>query len=305
MTVRFIVNPVAGRGRTQKLWPDLRHSIPAGTEFDVVETTAPGAATEISRQAAAEGISRVIAVGGDGTVSEAAAGLRGTHTALGLIPLGSACDLRRSVGLPKSPSEALTYALTGQPKPMDVGLANGKAFVNVAGIGLDAEVAAEVNRRRDDAATGAWLYVKCLLRVLGRYRPSPVTLTIDGNRVEGKALMVAIGNAQYYGGGMRIVPTAQINDGYLDVMLVGEFSVAGTLVLLPKVFSGSHRFHSRVTMYRCREALIETVAPLNVHVDGETAGSPPLRATVDEGALQMIAPLPKLSTVGAEPVPRA
>lgn len=305
MTVRFIVNPIAGRGRTRTQWPDLRRSIPASVEYDVVETTAPGAATVLARQAAAEGVERVIAVGGDGTVSEAAAGLRGTRTALGMIPSGSACDLRRSVGLPKRLPEALAYALTGGPKPMDVGLANGTTFVNVAGIGLDAEVAAEVNRRRDDSSTGTWLYVKCLLRVLGQYRPSHVALTVDGQRIEATALMVAIGNAQYYGGGMRIVPTAQINDGYLDVMLVGEFSVAGTLWLLPKVFSGSHRYHPRVTVYRCREVLVETEATLNVHVDGETAGVAPLRATVDPGSLQMIAPIPRLSVVGAEPVVRA
>lgn len=293
MKTLFIVNYVAGRGRAKKLWPDIWQRLLARRpESEMVVTAAPRDATRIARDAAAADYERVVAVGGDGTLVEVADGLlhAGGRISLAFVPAGAACDFRRTAGIPADLDEAVTLALEGAASPADLGTVNGQAFLNVAGVGFDAEVAAEDTRLRTKYnSTGTTPYLRAIFRMLWSYRPREMEIDLDGDHITGRFLLVAVGNAQYYGGGMRITPTARLDDGQLDVLLAGDVTVGQTLALLPRLYSGGHLGHPKVTLYRCRELRVRAAqGTLAVHRDGESIGETPVEFGVAEHALQLV-----------------
>ncbi|MHB1842415.1 MAG: diacylglycerol/lipid kinase family protein [Sulfobacillus sp.] len=297
MSVTYIVNLTAGRGLTQRLWPVLSRSV--GKDDHVAVTQRPGHATELARAAVAAGASRVVAVGGDGTVAEVAKGLLRTDVQLGHVPTGAGCDLARALGLPKVPADAMAALDQLRPTALDVGMAGDEAFLTVSGVGFDAVVAAEDARTRATGMTGTLPYLLATFKVLRTYRPRLVRLTLDGQEVaEQRALLVAVANSQYYAGGMRIAPYALTGDGLLDVVVVGDLSVADTLLTLPKVFSGAHRSHPKVSFYQAKEVIVEAPEPLSAHLGGEPAGTTPVTFRVLPQALTV------LSGVQAAPMDR-
>lgn len=289
MRALFVVNRVAGRGRTERLWPGLW----AGLRRDGLEaamTAGPGDATRIARDAAAQGFDRVIAVGGDGTLMEVATGLVGqSGTALGLVGTGAGCDFARTAGIPADPVRAAEFALSADAIPTDLATLGDGIFINVAGVGFDAEVAREDLRNRERySSTGTTPYLRAVFSVLRRYRPCPMEIVADSVHMEGRYLLVAVANAQYYGGGMRIAPTARLADGYLDVLVAGDVSVLQTLALLPRLYGGGHLRHRKVQLFRCRELEITASAPTAVHRDGEVSGHTPARFRVLPQALRVV-----------------
>lgn len=289
MRALFIVNNTAGRGRTRRVWPQMWRVLEREGR-ETAETAGPGDATRIAHEAAAAGYDRVIAVGGDGTAMETAAGLAGqANAALGIVPTGAGCDFARSAGVPTDPLKAAEFALTADPVATDLATLGDEIFLNVAGVGFDAEVAAQDQRNRVRySSTGTIPYLRALLSVLRTYRPRPMQITADGFQIERRCLLVAVANAQYYGGGMRIAPTAQLADGYLDVLVAGDVSVVETLLLVPRLYSGGHLMHPKVQLLRCRTVEIQTEQETAVHRDGELSGHTPARFAVLPGAVQVI-----------------
>lgn len=302
MKTCFIVNPVAGRGRTVRWWrelePVLRRELPAAA---VHFTDAPGAAVALSRRACEEGYGRIIAVGGDGTVHEVVNGMAGSGSLLGIIPTGTGNDFARTLSIPRRPSEAARTVVAGHTATVDLGCitaAGGSGetreryFAGVAGIGFDAEVAAEVNRnrRRSWAGYGTLPYVLCLLRVLFSYRNAPVSLSLDGRTREAAVLLVAVGNGRAYGGGMRITPLADATDGLFDVCAAGDVGKLEVLLLIPRVYTGRHIHHPKVSYQRAGRVEIECRRPLAVHADGEVVGTTPAAFTLIPRGLRVIVP---------------
>lgn len=289
MRALFVVNNVAGRGRTRRVWPELWAKLQR-EGLETAETTGPKDATRIARDAAAAGFDRVIAVGGDGTVMEVAAGLAGQHsTALGMIPTGAGCDFARTAGIPADPEQAVQFALTADALPTDLATLGEETFLNVAGVGFDAEVAAEDQRNRERfSSTGTIPYLRAVASILRTYRPRPMEIEADGVRLDGKCLLVAVANAQYYGGGMRIAPTARVSDGYLDVLIAGDVTVMETLMLLPRLYSGSHLRHPKIKLIRCRSLEVRSAQATAVHRDGEVSGHTPARFGILPGALRVV-----------------
>lgn len=294
MRTLFVVNYVAGRGRAQRVWPDvwraLRERHPH-EDLEMAVTAAPKDATRIVAQAAAEGFDRVVAVGGDGTLAEVASGLlgSGTGTSLAFVPTGAGCDFARTVGVPSDVAAAAELALTGAAAPADLGTVGGTAFLNVAGVGFDAEVAAEDQRLRDRYhSTGTVPYIRAVLHVLWGYRSREMHIEIDGQPYDGRFLLVAVANAQYYGGGMRIVPSARLDDGMLDILLAGDYTVAQTLALLPRVYSGGHLSSPKIRVVRGRKLTIEAHPAASVHRDGELAGETPVEFGIVPSALSLV-----------------
>ncbi len=293
MKTLFIVNYVAGRGRAQKLWPGVWQRIqPRYPGVEMAVTAAPRDGTRIARDAVAAGYERVVAVGGDGTLVEVADGLlhAGGRTSLAFVPAGAACDFRRTSGVPADLDAAAVLAMEGEAAPADLGIVNGEAFLNVAGVGFDAEVAAEDTRLRYQYhSTGTTPYLRAIFRILWSYRPREMEIELDGEKLTGRYLMVAVGNAQYYGGGMRITPAASLNDGELDVLLAGDVTIPQTLALLPRLYSGGHLSHPKVSLYRCRELSIRAAeGSIAVHRDGESLGGTPVTFGVARHALQLV-----------------
>lgn len=285
----FIVNPTAGRGRAGRLWGSklLPRLESYGIDFGFAMTTEPDEATYMARDVVQAGYDVVVGVGGDGTLHEVAAGLP-TEGALGVIPAGTGNDFARTLGLPKDPERSLDILLQSKPMQIDRSRANGHPFLNVAGIGFDALVAQQV-RERAPQSGGTLPYLMSVFRLLSTYNNTPVRIELDDETIEATALLVAIGNGAYVGGGMRICPRARIDDGLFDVCIVGDLSTGEALLNLPKLFRGSHTQHPKVRYLRSRRVRIQGDG-VPCQADGEPIGTTPVELEMEPGSLTLLVP---------------
>jgi diacylglycerol kinase (ATP) len=237
-------------------------------------TRARGHATELAIAAVAEGAAVVAAVGGDGTVSEVALGLLGLETDrlqpadLAIIPAGTGNDLVRALSLPRTPEAAAENAACGVPFLLDVWSLNGRPFLNIASVGLDAAVAANLGatgRRFGGAAD----YILALVATLRRFRPLELAIETDGKWFRGRVMLAAIANTSSYGGGMRIAPDARGDDQLLDTVIVEEMPTWRFVGQFPRVFRGTHIHDPRVRVCRASRVRVEGDPSIPVMVDGE------------------------------------
>jgi diacylglycerol kinase (ATP) len=274
--VAVVANPAAGRGRGGRALATVQTLAAArGVPLEVWATTRPGEAADLAAEAAADGASVVVALGGDGTVRDVAEGLlrAASGPALGVIPVGTGNDLARTLGLPRDPAAAFDLAVGEREQPLDAWLWNQTPFVNVAGVGLDAAVAEVVNSRFR-RLRGPLPYIAGMLAVLPRFRPFPLEVRGPEGEWSGRAWLAAFGNGACYGGGMRIAPAARTDDGLLSVVVVGEVSRLELLRQFPRIFAGTHVSHPRVATLALSRASV--VAPLpRPTLDGELLGALP------------------------------
>jgi diacylglycerol kinase (ATP) len=285
-----IVNPAAGRGRTRKLLPQVEaHAAAVGAKVTVsINGDAPEA---LAREAAAIGHD-LVACGGDGLVAMVAGVAADTGRRLAVVPTGAGNDFARGLGYdPKHPLDAFGALEHGHDRVVDLGRVNGRWYTCVTASGFDAEANRWANTVR--RLSGTALYVAAVLRTLAVYQPHPFRLTVDGDAHEIKAWLVAVGNGPSYGGGMNIAPAASLDDGLLDVTVVGEMTRLQMLVNFPKVFKGTHTSHPKVSTFRATRVELEsldTAVPMDIYADGERVG--PLPATMEavSGALTVRVP---------------
>ncbi|MCX7739728.1 MAG: diacylglycerol kinase family lipid kinase [Meiothermus sp.] len=269
--VLFVVNPAAGRGRVGRMLEHLQRLIQRradGLKVEVAVTQRPGHATELAQKAPSQ--SRVVAVGGDGTVHEVVRGLAGSDKALGVVPIGSGNDFARMVGLHRLGLEAAVEAALRAPAhPVDLGLVNQQPYGASLGIGFDAAVA----RKALEAPTllrGMPRYLYSLFGVL-RELELPQLELYQNDRLlyQGPSLLVALMNAPTYGGGIPIVPQAVPTDGLLSVAVAGRFSRLGVVGILPRLLTGRHVHHPRLRFFQGEAFLARFDRPVPAHTDGE------------------------------------
>jgi diacylglycerol kinase (ATP) len=233
----------------------------------------------------------VVAVGGDGTVSEVAEALIGTENRLAVIPLGTGNDLARTLGFGTDINVATEAALNGEPWRIDAyrWSCGGKTGhgVNIAGCGFDAVVAERINQGYR-WIRGTQAYVAAMLECLVRYQPAPVRIRVDEEEFETTAMLIAVANAQSYGGGMRVAPDAGLDDGLLDVVVVQGLPKLDFLRAFPQVFKGTHTSHPRVRVLRGARVEIEATPALPFLVDGELVGTSPVKIEVVPRALTVM-----------------
>jgi diacylglycerol kinase (ATP) len=279
MSWTVIVNPVAGRGRTRKLLPQIEERAAAVGAKVKVSPTADDPAP-LARAAAEQGHD-LVACGGDGLAAAVAGVAADTSRRLAVVPTGAGNDFARSLGYdPKHPLDAFDALEHGHDRVVDLGRVNGRWYTCVTASGFDAEANRWANTVK--RLSGTALYVAAVLRTLAVYKPHPFRLTVDGESHELRAWLVAVGNGPAYGGGMNIAPNARLNDGLLDVTVVGEMSRVEMLVNFPKVFKGTHLGHSKVSAFRGLRVQLESLdasVPMDVYADGERVG--PLPATME------------------------
>jgi diacylglycerol kinase (ATP) len=271
----FIHNPTAARGGAARAWQRVESVLRSrGVEYAHAATEAPRHAEALAERAAREGWDAVVAVGGDGTVQQAAAGLMraavgGPTLPLGIIGVGNGNDFIKLLGLPQQQPEAATYQLLEAiPRHVDIGRIDGRYFTNGVGIGFDAQVAIEASRVH--RLRGLPLYAWALLKVLRDLRTPHMRLTLDGETVVDRPLtLVTVGNGGCHGGGFWICPDARADDGLFDVCVADAFSLPRLLRLLPHVMRGTHVRLAGVNVHRARHVRIESSEPLPVHADGE------------------------------------
>jgi diacylglycerol kinase (ATP) len=296
----IIVNPTAGGGRAARAVPWLRQRLAeTGGELHdaaLAVTTRAGHAEELAGRAAADGVERVIAVGGDGTVQEVVNGLLaddGAATTMGVLPVGTGNDLARSLGLPRQPEAAWAVASGVETRRIDVARARShdrtRWFASAGGIGFDAQVAAAM-ATRSGWQRGAAGYLLTTLSELRRFTNRRITLTLDDDSAEHSVLFVAIANGSFYGGGMRIAPDAAADDGALDVCIVGDITRMTAIRQLPNLYRGTHVNHPAVALARARRVSIQGGAETLTHLDGEPFGGLPLDVELVAGRLTVAVP---------------
>lgn len=269
MKTLFLINPKAGRGTALKTWNRLEPLVAGERQYEAVVPDSVAATRKAAADAVRAGYERVVVVGGDGTLVTVAGELANSDTAIGHIPAGTGNDFCRNSGISRKPEAALRVALGPHTRRIDMGqAAGGRYFLNAAGIGFDAEVAAAAVAYPDGLG-GNLPYLLGVFATLTRFRPVYAEVTVDGQRYEGDMTLIAIANGRYYGGGMQIAPTASREDGLVDVYIAEGMGPMQLLGLLPRVYGGSHVKSPRVHVLRGEHVRVKVGAPVRAHLDGE------------------------------------
>jgi diacylglycerol kinase (ATP) len=285
--IRFIYNPAAGRGRASRHHAEAeRHLRELGAEVDAHASSSPADLTRAAAEASRGGYDRVVVCGGDGTLHLAVREFDLTSGTLALIPQGSGNDFAKVLGLPRDVRAACALALNGTSREVDVAVANGTRYLGVAGLGFDSEVARYAN---DNVKflRGSLVYLYAILRVLPRFTPHRVT--IDDSR-EAEIMFATVGNSRQYGGGIRIVPEALIDDGHLDLCIVHRTSRFQLLKTLPRAYTGAHVKSPFVETGRGASFSFASERPLEVYADGERITDTPVRFSLAGERLRIVAP---------------
>jgi YegS/Rv2252/BmrU family lipid kinase len=290
MHVSIIINPVAGpRRRTDAGGPRAamaeRVLRARGLVPHIDVTASRGHARLLAAKAVEAGGDLVIAWGGDGTVSEVAGSLANTRVSLGIVPSGSGNGLARELGVPRDAEAALAHALDRPARRIDAGLLGGHLFVNIAGVGLDAQIAKRFNTLRS-RNLGLMSYLGATVSELWRFSPERCTVDAAETSFDGPMDLVVFANSGQYGNGARIAPCARVDDGALDLVIAEHGRRLGTLWRARRLFDGSVLRDPRVTHLRVERATVTANGPLAFHVDGEPMTGPPyLEARVLKGVL--------------------
>jgi len=305
MNVRVIVNPTAGAGVAARKAVAIRRALSASSVVHrVAETARPGHATELAREARDDGVDVVAVVGGDGTLNEVVQAYIGEDgepipgPSLAVIPAGTGGDFRRALGLGKDAAEAVTRMLQGSPRPVDLGVvevigergeAVRRAFVNIASFGVSGKIDRLVNHSPKWMG-GRLAFAVGTVRAMTTYRNAPVAISVDGRPwYEGRIVVTAVANGQYFGGGMKVAPAADPSDGLFDVVVIGDVTFAESLRLGAGIYGGRHigNPHVRSTRGTVVEARPLDAHPVYVDADGETPGRLPFRARLFPAALSL------------------
>jgi YegS/Rv2252/BmrU family lipid kinase len=239
-----------------------------GIEAVVRTTSKPGDARAFAEEAVNAGLSPIIAWGGDGTVNEVATGLVHRQVPLGIVPAGSGNGLAMDLGIPFERRAALDVAASGRTIAIDAGQIADNLFFNIAGVGIDAVIAARF-AERGQGQRGLAGYLQLGASELLRYRCRSYQLEIDGHLTEQRAMLVAIANGRQYGNRLLIAPGARLDDGLLEVVVVGDLSLPSIVRRLPALFRGTLTAGRGVSMQAARSLRLRAEGEVPYHVDGE------------------------------------
>lgn len=286
-----VVNPSSGRGRGGQLarhLPDLFRRLNLAAEFHLSRTEHHF--RELVRTVARQA-QRVVICGGDGSVNMALSScLPGECPPLALLPCGRGNDVARSLGIPRRPDRAAALLLKGREGRVDVGLVDQRPFASIAAMGFDSLVSLAAARMK--RLKGGLVYLLAAVKELARFQPPQFSVSSEGFTFRGRAMMVSVANAPYYGGGMKLSPASVMNDGLLEVCVVLPTSKASFLRLLPLVFTGKHVSSPLFLTAQVRSVRVCSDPPVPVCADGEHLSFLPATIRVAPGACRMVLPTP-------------
>ena len=288
--ILFVINPIAGGGKAKALRSLIDEIMDKyNREYDLILTSKPGEATSIAENNVDE-YEIIVAVGGDGTVNEVAIGLinknKGT---LGIIPGGTGNDLAKSLDISLDPRQALETLCRGLKRDIDIGNVNGSNFLNISSVGFDAEVVinnVEIKKKIKSRIS----YAISVVYTLFNFKTKKIQIDIDGKILNEEIMLLAVGNGKYYGGGMKILPKAMVDDGYFDICVVSRVSKIKTLFLFPSIFKGNHvRYDKYVRIFRAKTVKINSEKGIHINIDGDVRfGDKEIIFTIDDRRLNVI-----------------
>jgi len=285
----LLFNPSAGKGKGLRKIEVVRESLQAlGAEVEFLAPDSRAAFAAAAAKASATGYDRLIVAGGDGSLHVVLNAIDLGTTVLAIIPMGSGDDFAQALNIPTNAGEACRVALRGTVRSVDVATANGRRFLGVAGVGFDSLVASYANRVQK--LTGSILYLYSIFRVLPRFQPIPITITSSSGRREEEVMFAVVGNSPRYGGGIRIAPTAQPDDGILDLFVIGKSTKWDLLKTLPSAYSGKHVTSPFVSTERGASFTFDSPQPLEVYADGELVAQTPVTIALSHEKLRIAVP---------------
>lgn len=277
--VVFIVNPVAGRGRSKKLIPKLKKYLKDKTSIsEIYITDYKGSAREFVSRINKE-FNTVVSIGGDGTLNEIINGLNfNDNIKLSIFPCGSGNDFAKAIGAEKN-LERNILKIFNQKTELNVNVGRitfGESinssvkthyFINSCGIGFDALVAHLISNNK--FLVGLPLYLSAVIKALFSYSPIQVIYEIDNKKFEGEKLLISIGNGKTSGGGFMLNPFANLNDYKLDACLIDNFTRFKIIKNLSKAIKGKHYLINGINLYQFKSLSVQLQNPCYLHVDGE------------------------------------
>ena len=290
---RFLVvwNPEAGSkagvptNRTTE--EELRRAMAAADLGDDLFVSSSMAATERRmREAVEAGVDVIVAAGGDGTAGFVAEAIVGTPTALGILPLGSAMNIARSLGIPRDVAAATEILASGEIATVDVGQAPDGLFFEMASVGINAAVLAEAHK----LAEGEFHSIVGIIRAIVAYRPATMTIELDDETVRTGALMIVVANTPFTGAGLTLAPDARMNDGLFDITVYRHFSRWELVRHAFSIIAGRRSYSPKVRTYRSAHVRITSRRPLPARADDRDLGETPLELEVVPGALRVVVP---------------
>ena len=295
----FLVNPASSNGATGKRWPALAHrASQLGLQGETLFSERSGHLIELARGAVDDGATLVVAVGGDGTLNEVVNGVAGKNVDLATIPIGTGMDFARTYGIPRKLDDAVRVALDGATRTVDAGRVRYRTwagdeaerwFANVGSVGMSGAVAQRANGM-SKALGGKLTFFYALTRVFLAWENTEVTVRLDDGERRGRMHDVIVANGVWHGGGMKLAPDAQPDDGLFDVVLIGDVSKADFLTTAPKIYKGRHVRHAKVDVLRSRHVEVVAPEPLPIEVEGEQVGTTPASFELVPGALRVRVP---------------
>lgn len=299
MRSKLIVNPVSGPWDVRRELPSvLNHLEDHGWQTTLHQTGRPGEATRLAQEAWDEELDAVFVVGGDGTINEVINGLAESPVALGVLPGGTGNVWARELGLPtRSPLhlmpllESVKALVSGTIRRIDLGKANGRYFLQWAGLGLDAEVTYAMEpRTRRQRRLGALAYVIAGVTTAANMVGTRARVWVDDEYIHRRTVLIVISNSQLYGGIVRIATDARLDDGLLDVNVFAGTGFGSSIRTALGVITGLHVRDPRHSFYRGATIRVQTDKPMAIHVDGEPFGMTPLECSVVPRALAIVIP---------------
>lgn len=302
-----MVNPASAAGRAGKEWTAISSWLSTtGLPFEAKLTTRPLEGIEIAQAAVRESRPVIVAVGGDGTLNEVVNGFfhNGapipTTSKLAMLPLGTGGDFRRTLRIPLDFKEAVQIITNGTPRRLDAGCATYAApdgstavrhFINIADLGLSSDVAHRVNTGSKSLGAAAFTITSAL--ALLRWKNRRLTVVVDGNQFDIVAQQVVIANCQYYGGGMRMAPSAKPTDGVFDVILIGNVGKLETARQMGNIRNGTHLddHNPKIQLMYGKRISVSSKEHVLVDLDGETPGTLPALFEIQPGAIEFLAPV--------------
>jgi len=287
--IALLTNPTSGKGRGVRTaaialprFKEAGFRVRSLVGRDAEETL------DLARHCVADGVEALVVVGGDGMVHLGVQAVAGTSTALGIVPAGTGNDVARYLGIPRTdPQRAADVVVGSRRRRIDLARSGASWFVTVMAAGFDALVNERANAM--SWPRGQMRYNLATLAELRVFRPLPYVLDLDGEVVEREAMLVAVGNGPSFGGGLRITHGAELDDGLLDVVVIGPMSKRELVTTYPKLYTGGH---TRLPQYEHHLVRSVTVAAPGIvaYADGERFGPLPLTVDVDPGALEVLVP---------------
>ena len=294
------MNPAAAGGTTGKRWPEIAHRAAArGLVGDALVSERAGQLTALAADAVAGGATRLVVVGGDGSVNEVVNGIADADgVELAVIPRGTGWDFVRTFDIPRDLDAAVDVALTGSVREIDLGSVTYRTwggdearsiFANVASAGISGAIAQRANES-SKALGGKVSYYWATLAVFVGWQTGEMRVSVDGESRSGKMIDAVVCNGRYLGGGMMMCPEAEPDDGVFDVLLIGDVTKRDLLLVLPKTYKGNHLPHPRLELLRGTVVTVESAEPLPIELDGEQPGTTPARFEILPRALRLRVP---------------